>query len=207
MKRTKTKSAERELSPEKTEAILEGAMQEFLAHGYAATSMDRVAAAAGVSKATVYSHFQNKEELFTALIHHLAYKKCHAILDVPEGQIPQGEPGLVLRCLATNMLNVTANDQQFLAFARLVIGESGRFPELARAFVFNFDQSGGQVIKQYLASHSELNLPDPEATGQVFISALVHFMIFQEMMHGKEVVPMERDRFVDSLVYLIVGNR
>jgi len=32
-----------QLSPEKAEAILEGGMQEFLAHGYAATSMDRVA--------------------------------------------------------------------------------------------------------------------------------------------------------------------
>ncbi|HAG82353.1 MAG TPA: TetR family transcriptional regulator, partial [Cyanobacteria bacterium UBA12227] len=50
----KPKSVERELSAEKTEAILDGAMQEFLAHGYAATSMDKVAATAGVSKATVY---------------------------------------------------------------------------------------------------------------------------------------------------------
>jgi len=40
------------------------------AHGYAATSMDRVAIAAGVST-TVYSHFQDKEGLFTALIQRL----------------------------------------------------------------------------------------------------------------------------------------
>ncbi|HEY9832621.1 MAG TPA: helix-turn-helix domain-containing protein, partial [Stenomitos sp.] len=71
----KTKSVDRELSAEKTNAILDGAMQEFLANGYAATSMDKVAAAAGVSKATVYSHFQDKQGLFTALVQRLACKK------------------------------------------------------------------------------------------------------------------------------------
>ena len=48
----------------KAETILQGAMQEFLAKGYSTASMDRVAAAAGVSKATVYSHFGDKETLF-----------------------------------------------------------------------------------------------------------------------------------------------
>jgi len=68
------KPQDRQLSPEKAEAILEGGMQEFLAHGYAATSMDRVAIAAGL-KATVYSHFQDKEGLFIALIQRLVEGK------------------------------------------------------------------------------------------------------------------------------------
>ena len=50
-------------SAEKVEAILQGAMQEFLRHGFAATTMDKVTAAAGVSKTTVYSYFQDKEKL------------------------------------------------------------------------------------------------------------------------------------------------
>ena len=58
------KSTERELSPEKTEAILRGAMQEFLEHGYAGARIDKIVAAAGVSKATVYRHFADKAALF-----------------------------------------------------------------------------------------------------------------------------------------------
>ncbi|MEO1187293.1 MAG: TetR/AcrR family transcriptional regulator, partial [Cyanobacteria bacterium J06636_27] len=54
-------------SSEKVEAILQGAMQEFLTHGFAGTTMDKVTAAAGVSKTTVYSYFQDKEKLFIAL--------------------------------------------------------------------------------------------------------------------------------------------
>jgi AcrR family transcriptional regulator len=43
--KVKSERADRQLSPEKTEAILEGGMREFLVHGYAATSMNRVAIA------------------------------------------------------------------------------------------------------------------------------------------------------------------
>lgn len=205
MKR-KTKNLDRELSAEKTKAILEGAMREFLTHGYAATSMDKVAAAAGVSKATVYSHFQDKEGLFTALIQQLVQEKFPAIFSLLDSQSPQGEPSIVLRGLATNMLDTTMSDPQFLAFMRLIIGESGRFPELARAYVRNLAQPGIKVLSQYLASRSELKLPDPEATVRVIVGTLVYFLILQEMLHGKEILPMERDRLIDSLIHLITGG-
>ncbi|MBA6068236.1 MULTISPECIES: TetR/AcrR family transcriptional regulator [Pseudomonas] len=52
----------------KREAILEAAKHLFLSLGYANTSMDAVAAAAGVSKLTVYSHFTDKQTLFGAAV-------------------------------------------------------------------------------------------------------------------------------------------
>ncbi len=61
-------SPDRDLSTDKREAILAGAMQEFLEHGYAGARVDRLVKAAGVSKATVYRHFPDKEALFVALI-------------------------------------------------------------------------------------------------------------------------------------------
>lgn len=207
MKQTKTKNLDRELSAEKAGAILEGAMHEFLTHGYAATSMDKVAVAAGVSKATVYSHFQDKEGLFTALVQRLVQEKFPSIFSLQDSQSLQGEPSTVLRCLATNMLDTAMSDPQLLAFMRLVIGESGHFPELARAYVRNIAQPGIGILSQYLASRSELKLPDPEATVRVIVGTLVYFVILQEMLHGKEILPMERDRLVDSLIYLITTTR
>ncbi len=203
MVQTETNRAERQKSVEKAEAILEGAMQEFLAHGYAATSMDRIAAAAGVSKATVYSHFQDKEGLFTALIQRLVREKDRAVFSPQDSQSLQGEPNIVLRRLATNMLDNIMSERQLLAFMRLIIGESGRFPELARVFVRSIEKPIIEVLSQYLASCSELKLPDPEVAARVFIGTLVHFVIIQEMLHGKDILPMERDRFIDSLIYLI----
>lgn len=204
MEQAKTTSPERQKSAVKTSAILDGAMLEFLAHGYTATSMDRIAVAAGVSKATVYSHFQDKESLFIALIQQLVQKKFQAIFSLQPSQTLQGEPSLVLRRLANNMLDGAASDREFLNFMRLILGESGRFPELARAFVQNIEKSTFRLLCQYLASCPNLKLADPEATARIFIGALVHFIIVQNMMHGKDILPMERDRLVNSLVDLIV---
>src|SRR4051812_46192364 len=56
--------------PEKTEAILEAAGQLFREQGYGAVSMDQIAREAGVSKATVYAHFESKDRLFATTIQH-----------------------------------------------------------------------------------------------------------------------------------------
>ena len=54
--------------PEKRAAILAAAKQLFPDSGFEGTSMDAIAAEAGVSKLTVYSHFQDKETMFMAAI-------------------------------------------------------------------------------------------------------------------------------------------
>ncbi len=193
----------RQLSPEKAEAILTGGMQEFLAHGYAGTSMDRIAAVAGVSKATVYSHFRDKEGLFTALIEQSVQGKFRSIFE--HSSDLQAEPKIFLRELAIRFSDMSTNEPQFLNFMRLIIGESGRFPPLAQAFVRNVERTSFQMLHQYLAACPQLKLADPEASARIFIGALVHFEIVQEMLHGKDIVPMERDRLINNLVDSILG--
>ncbi|MBD1863109.1 MULTISPECIES: TetR/AcrR family transcriptional regulator [Trichocoleus] len=198
----KTKSVDRDLSPEKTAAILDGAIQEFLVKGYAATSMDRVAAAAGVSKATVYSHFQDKEALFTALIQRLACQK--ELFNSEKLQAIQDDPALVLRAFALEMLDKIQADPHLLTFVRLIIGESSRFPALARAFVQNVEKPSIELLTQYLASRPELRLPDPEVAARAFIGTIVHYVILKDLLHSGDLVPMERDRLLDNLLHLII---
>ena len=88
---------------------------------------------------------------------------------------------------------------------RVIIGESGRFPQLARAFVRNIEQTSFRLLHQYFETCPQLNLADPEATARIFIGSIVHFLIVQEMLHGKDIVPMERDRLIDTLIDSIVG--
>lgn len=206
MEPVKSTRAERQLSPEKAKAILEGGMQEFLAHGYAATSMDRVAIAAGVSKATVYSHFRDKEGLFIALIQQLVEVKFRSIFDPSNPKVLQLAPEILLRELANRMLDLATSEPQFLNFMRIVLGESGRFPELARAFVRNVEQTSFSLLRHYFENSPQLKTSDPEATARIFIGSLVHFLIVQEMLHGKDIVPMERDRLIDTLIHLITGQ-
>ena len=54
--------------PAKREAILDAAKRLFILHGYEGSSMDAIAAEAGVSKLTLYSHFASKENLFAAAV-------------------------------------------------------------------------------------------------------------------------------------------
>jgi TetR/AcrR family transcriptional regulator, regulator of autoinduction and epiphytic fitness len=206
MEQVNNSRAERQLSPEKTAAILEGGMQEFLAKGYVATSMDRVASLAKVSKATIYSHFQDKEGLFTALIQRLVESHFRSIFDPDSAQTLQASPEVVLKELANRVLDVATSDPQFLNFMRLILGESGRFPQFARAFVRNIEKNAFRMLFQYFKDCPQLNLSDPEATARIFVGALVHFLIVQEMLHGRDIVPMQRDRLVENLVSLIVAN-
>ena len=201
MKRAKLNELDPATTVDKTEKILLGAVQEFLAHGYAATSMDRVATAAGVSKATVYSHFKDKEGLFSALMQRLAEEKILYI------QIDSEKPEEGLRQLALTLIEHKQCDREFLAFMRLVIGESGRFPELAQAFIRNFTKIGIERLTCYLTSHPELNLPDPEATARIFIGSIVYYLMTQQILHGAEIIPMERDRLINGLMHLILASK
>jgi hypothetical protein len=63
-----------------------------------------------------------------------------------------------------------------------------------------------ETLSQYLACHPELNIPDPEATARILLGSLVHFVMTQEMMNGKEIIPMESDRLIDALIHLILKS-
>ena len=190
-----------ENSKDKVEQILQGAMQEFLVNGYAGTSMDKVAAAGGVSKATVYSYFRDKQGLFKALVEKLAKERFHSVFGARK---LEGEPKVVLHDLAVKALNEMLLDDEYMAFMRVLIGESGRFPEIAQFCVASLVKPTVETLHDYLASHPELNISDPEATARIIIGSLVHFVMTQKMMHGADILPIESHRLTNSLTDLLL---
>lgn len=183
----------------KREQILQGAIQVFLHQGYAKTSMDRVAATAGVSKQTIYSHFQDKQRLFMALMERVIL--CSFQREFPP--LFQGDPHPVLRKFAETFL-AKMDDPQYIAFIRLVIAESTRFPELAQLYTRTVIQYGVQNLSSYFKSHPELNITDAEATARIFLGALAAFILSQEILQGKHTIPMEKERVINSLLHLIL---
>lgn len=189
----------------KPEQILQGAMQIFLQYGYAGTSMDRVAAQAGVSKHTIYNHFQGKEGLFAALIERLVLHRFD--LEFPDCDLPLSEPpDRVLRRIAEIFLELM-DDPDYIAFLRLMIAESGRFPDLAQLYMRQVVQEGDAVLGEYLRSHPQLKLTDPEMTTRVFIGALVSFVLGQEVLHEKRINPIDKQRFVKNLVAIVLSGQ
>jgi AcrR family transcriptional regulator len=184
--------------------ILQGALTLFVQQGYEGTSMDRVAAAAGVSKITIYKHFQDKEGLFTALIEWVAAQRFKTVF----GSLSLDEPPAeVLKQVATNLLDMLSVDEEYIAFLRLIIGESGRFPTLAQFFIRALPQKVLGLLSHYFEIHPELNLTNPEATARIFIGSLMSYVMMQKLLHGQEIMPMSQEVMIDNLVDLIVDHR
>ncbi|MBS3027523.1 MAG: TetR/AcrR family transcriptional regulator [Dolichospermum sp. DET50] len=186
---------------QKQEQILQGAMRIFLKDGYAGTSMDGVSTEAGVSKQTIYSHFQDKEGLFKALIERVTIANFSSIFCTRE---LHGEPAILLREVAETYLMKVAGNPDYLALFRIIITESERFPELAKLYTQTVIQRGRHLLSQYFVSHPELGITDPEATAQIFFGSLVGYMMVQEMLYGKEMMPLSQERILDSLMNLIL---
>lgn len=112
----------------KQHRILEAALSVFAAEGYSGTSMDAIAAKAGVSKPTLYQYFGTKEQLFTEIM--LAER--NQMLDAFDNP---GSADMVadLHAFAWHYAD-TVMRPEFLSLARLIIGEAQRFPEIGRAY-------------------------------------------------------------------------
>ncbi|MGE3288725.1 MAG: TetR/AcrR family transcriptional regulator [Pseudonocardia sp.] len=120
-------------SARKLRAIVDAAEAAFLRGGYLGTNMDEIAAAAGVSKQTVYKHFAGKAGLFQAVV---AATVTAASDPVAEGiALAAGTDDVrgTLHALARRQLELVLQPRM-MRLRRLVIAEAGRFPELGRAF-------------------------------------------------------------------------
>lgn len=112
----------------KERRILDSALKVFADQGYSGTSMDAIAALAGVSKPTLYQYFGSKEQLFAAIMLEERDQMLGAF-EEPDGL------GLVpeLWAFAWHYAD-TVLRPDFLSLARLIIGEAQRFPEIGRAY-------------------------------------------------------------------------
>lgn len=85
---TKPASPGRPKDPAKGAAILEAAKRMFTLHGFDRVSMDQIAAEAGVSKLTVYSHFGDKDALFAQAVKSHCEQALPAALFDPSPDVP-----------------------------------------------------------------------------------------------------------------------
>ena len=114
----------------KRQAILDAAKTLFLTKGYANTSMDAVAAQAGVSKLTVYSHFNDKETLFSAAV----VAKCEEQLPSLFFELPEGV------AVQTVLLNIARgfhqliNSDESVNLHRLIMALGSQDPKLSLIF-------------------------------------------------------------------------
>src|SRR6266511_676367 len=115
--------------PAKRRQILTGARQVFAELGFERASVDLIAARAGVSKATVYNHFEDKKALFVAAV----VQECDDLraglercLERPVGAAEQGLQLLGEKVMAVSLAPPIA------ALYRQAVAEAARLPEIGR---------------------------------------------------------------------------
>ncbi len=148
------------LTDRKRLAIIDAAIAEFRANGFEATSMDRVAATAGVSKRTVYNHFPSKDDLFSQILTRL-WERSMAQNPTPYSSArPLREQLMEMLLLKISLLN----DPNFLDLARVAIAETIHSPERASAMVARLNEKEEGVAGWIRAAQQDgkLKAADPQ---------------------------------------------
>src|SRR6202049_2343579 len=107
----------------KRQAILENAYRLFRAYGFDKTSMAEITAQVGGSKATVYSHFSSKEELFVECM--MAALENYMSSTLKHLEASRTDPEAALRNFGTSVLNFICSPEQ-VEVRRLMIAEAAR---------------------------------------------------------------------------------
>ena len=131
----------------KRQLVLDAATELFMAQGYGAVSMDAIARAAGVSKATLYAYFSSKDQLFATIISDACQQNIASATILPGLEM---DLRTALIDFAGRLLRFLLEDRA-LAIHRVVISESVRFPELGRAFYDNGPGMFRRVFGEWLA--------------------------------------------------------
>jgi TetR/AcrR family transcriptional regulator, mexJK operon transcriptional repressor len=189
-------------SDRKRRAIVEAATAAFLDHGYSGTSMDAVAAAAGVSKQTVYQHFGDKQRLFRELIAATVQSASDPVYDEVRRLADSGRLEKDLRDLARRLLTLVLQPTM-MRLRRLVIAETRQFPDLGRIF---YDLGPGRTIAALADAFAELtrqgrlNTPDATLAATQFNWLIMSAPVNRAMLLGQDAAPATREinRWADS---------
>lgn len=184
----------------KFDQVLAGAREIFLSDGFDGASVDDIARAAGVSKATLYSYFPDKRLLFSEV----ARAECQRQTELAIAEMDLGQPvAIVLREAAVKMVDFITSSVGQQVF-RLCVSEGDRFPGLGQEFY----QTGPARVRAHLVAffhmavdRGELIVDDFELAADQF-HELCKANLFPRMVFNleKTFTPAEKSRVIDGAV-------
>lgn len=171
------------LTDRKHAAILDAAIAEFRVSGYKATSMDRIAARAGVSKRTVYNHFPGKDALFLRILEMLLERGIVG----PDLAYRAGEP---LRPQLLELVRQTLallRDPAFVDVARVAMAAGLHSPELASEMLARLGnrEEGLTVWMRAAATDGRLKTDDPLFASMQLQGLVKSFALWPQLSMGQ----------------------
>ena len=182
--------------------ILEAAFEEFVEHGYTAARVEDIAERIGVTKGTVYVYFPTKEEIFAAMIRHIAAPLENFVSNL--GDL-QGSSSERLKALVLRLYESLLSERRLRQLLRFVISEGTRFPQV-------IDTHHDELIEPLLM-HIQTILDDgvksgefrsgPRATARIIFAPVIAMGV-ETLIHGDRR-ETELPSFIEAHLDLVMG--
>jgi TetR/AcrR family transcriptional regulator, mexJK operon transcriptional repressor len=191
---------------ELNERILDVATELFLAQGYGLTTIEALARRAGISKRTFYHRFADKGVLFGAVVHRI----IEGIRPPPGVPLLEGATLHEMLKRLAGLIMHAALSPPAIALHRLIMAESGRFPELARAVnAQGASQEAIALISALLAreiDNVDFTAPAREFAALQFLQLVVVVPQRRALGFDKPMSAAELEAWADSSVKLFLGG-
>lgn len=171
---------------ERRKQILEAAMTLFSRNGFVGTTTKKIAEASGVSEATVFKHFANKDELYADILDH---KACSHGLDDPfeniADELAEKDDFGVFYGMALNALKHHKEDEDFL---RLLLHSALEGHDLARMFFDSFVTRMYEFMSGYIKQRQKDGVfreMEPKVIIRSFVGMMIHHSL-NDILWDKE---------------------
>ena len=182
---------------DRPEEILNAALELFTEKGFAATRMDDVASSAGISKGTLYNYFESKESIFHAVVQEMISPEIEKVETMVANY--KGPTDHLLRQLIRAWWT-NVGETRLSAIPKIVISESGNFPDLAQFFVETVVKRARRLFTDVVSRgvvSGEFNTVETQAVARLIIAPLVYATIWQHSLK-----PFDDDYLSDEYVDL-----
>jgi AcrR family transcriptional regulator len=186
--------------------LLAAALDLFVERGFAGTRLDDVAARAGVSKGTLYLYFENKEELFKAVVRENIVARISAARD--ELSSYDGDTAELLRSLIRRWWYEFGATQAG-GISKLMMAESGNFPDITRFFLKEviepWHRLVGAVIERGIR-RGEFRPLDVPTFVQVVTAPMVMLSLWTRSFGPCSARPLDAESYVDTLLDMALAS-
>lgn len=183
--------------------LLDAALGVFVECGYAATRLDEVARRAGVAKATLYRYYDNKLELFKAVVRNALVVGFDELSAAPSAA-PHRARDRLAGLLTAFMTRVAGSP--LAGIPKLVIAEAGNFPEVARFYHEEVIQRARALVVGTLtegAARGEFRPVDAEYAWRIIVAPLLLSIIWTRSFQAFEKEPFDVGRHLNAHLDLL----
>ena len=194
-----------ERAAERRGAIIEAAMDEFIARGFAATRLDDIAKRAGVAKGTIYLHFKDKESMFEELIRTAIVPLVNRLADGPP-TVGGSVRDMIEGFIRTFIHEVTTTRRGDIV--RLIVAEGPRFPAIADFYYREVVSKGLAGMRAAISlgiARGEIKHKDLAQFPQILIAPAMIAVIWQSLF--SKHAPLDALEMFRVHLDLIFGER